>query len=68
MERLLTVISWTYNPSSRNLKIFYNNGLTELYHPVPQYIYENLLRRHDKAAFIKKYLEYDLNFTRIHSA
>ncbi len=68
MERLLTVMSWTYNPSSRNLKIFYNNGLTELYHPVPQYIYDNLLRRHDKAAFVKKYLEYDLNFTRIHSA
>ncbi|APX63148.1 MULTISPECIES: KTSC domain-containing protein [Acinetobacter] len=67
MALLLTVISWKYNPSSRQLKIFYDNGLTELYHPVPEYIYDNLLRRHDKAAFVKKYLEYDLNFTRIYS-
>ncbi|KGT47074.1 MULTISPECIES: KTSC domain-containing protein [Acinetobacter] len=68
MALLLTVISWKYNASSRHLKIFYNNGLAELYHPVPEYIYDNLLRRDDKAAFIKKYLEYDLNFTRIYSA
>lgn len=67
MALLLTVISWKYNPSSRHLKVFYDNGLTELYHPVPEYIYDNLLRRHDKAAFVKKYLEYDLNFTRIYS-
>ncbi|POU26008.1 KTSC domain-containing protein [Acinetobacter sp. ACNIH3] len=67
MALLLTVISWKYNPLSRQLKIFYDNGLTELYHPVPEYIYDNLLRRHDKAAFVKKYLEYDLNFTRIYS-
>ena len=53
MQKLLTVISWKYNPSSRHLKIVYSNGHTELYHPVPEFIYDNLLRRQDKAAFVE---------------
>lgn len=61
----LTVTSWTYNPSSRYLKIFYSNGSGELYHPVPEFIYHNLLRYPDKTAFVHKYLEYDLHFTRL---
>jgi len=40
-------------------------GSGELYHPVPQFVYANMLRCSDKAAFVHKYLEYDLHFTRI---
>ena len=65
MQKLLTVISWKYNPSSRHLKIVYSNGHTELYHPVPEFIYDNPLRRQDKAAFVEKYLEYNLHFNKI---
>ncbi|WP_180174667.1 KTSC domain-containing protein [Acinetobacter sp. YH01022] len=65
MGSILTVTSYTYSSSSRYLKIFYNNGSAELYHPVPEFIYNNMLRCHDKAAFVHKYLEYDLHFTRI---
>lgn len=61
----LIVTSWKYDASSRYLKIFYNNGLGELYHPVPNFIYDNLLRSTDKTAFVHKYLEYDLHFTRL---
>lgn len=61
----LTVTSWKYNASSRYLKIFYNDGTGELYYPVPEFIYNNLLRRSDKTAFVHKYLEYDLHFTRV---
>lgn len=65
MGLMVTVTSWKYNASSRYLKIFYNNGSGELYHPVPQFIYNNLLRCPDKTVFVQKYLEYDLHFTRI---
>lgn len=61
----LVVTSWKYDEYSRYLKIFYNNGSGELYHPVPNFVYHNLLRRQDKAAFVHKYLEYDLHFTRV---
>ncbi len=43
----------------------YENGSGDLFHPVPQFIYDNLLRRSDKAAFVSKYLAYDLSFNRI---
>jgi len=65
METVLTVTFCKYNTSTRYLKIFYNNGLAELYHPVPEFIYNNLLRSHDKAAFVQKYLEYDLHFNKV---
>ncbi|NNP73607.1 MULTISPECIES: KTSC domain-containing protein [Acinetobacter] len=65
MGSMVTVTSWKYNASSRYLKIFYNNGSGELYHPVPEFIYNNLLRCQDKTVFVQKYLEYDLHFTRI---
>ena len=65
MGSMITVTSWKYSASSRYLKIFYNNGSGELYHPVPEFIYNNILRCNDKTAFVHKYLEYDLHFTRI---
>jgi len=65
MGTMLVVTSYKYSTSSRYLKIFYNNGSAELYHPVPEFIYNNLLRSSDKAAFVHKYLEYDLHFTRV---
>ena len=65
MGTLLIVTSYKYNASSRYLKIFYNNGSGELYYPVPEFIYNNLLRQSDKTAFVHKYLEYDLHFTRV---
>ena len=65
MVTSLAVTSWKYDSLSRYLKIFYNNGSGELYHPVPSFIYENLLRCTDKASFVHKYLEYDLHFTRV---
>lgn len=65
MGSMITVTSWKYNASSRYLKIFYNNGSGELYHPVPEFIYDNLLRCSDKTAFVHKYLEYDVHFKRL---
>jgi hypothetical protein len=65
MGSMITVTSWKYNASSRYLKIFYNNGSGELYHPVPEFIYNNLLLCSDKTAFVHKYLEYDLHFKRL---
>ena len=65
MGSMITVTFWKYNASSRYLKIFYNNGSGELYHPVPEFIYNNLLRCSDKTAFVHKYLEYDLHFKRL---
>ncbi|WP_425918330.1 KTSC domain-containing protein [Acinetobacter sp. TSRC1-2] len=65
MGTMLVVTSYKYNASSRYLKIFYSNGSGELYHPVPEFIYNNLLRCTDKTAFVQKYLEYDVHFTRI---
>lgn len=64
-NHILTVTYWKYDSSSRYLKVFYNNGTGELYHPVPTFIYDNLLRTSDKAAFIRKYLEFDLHFKRL---
>lgn len=65
MGSMITVTSWKYNASSRYLKNFYNNGSGELYHPVPEFIYDNLLRCSDKTAFVHKYLEYDVHFKRL---
>ncbi|ERS04027.1 KTSC domain protein [Acinetobacter sp. COS3] len=65
MDKAVVVTSWKYDVSSRYLKIFYNNGSGELYHPVPESIYDNLLRSTDKAAFVHKYLEFDLHFKRL---
>ena len=65
MGTALAVTTWKYNSTSRYLKIFYNNGSGELYHPVPQFLYDNLLRCNDKTAFVHKYLEYDLHFSRV---
>ncbi len=65
MEKVLFVTHWKYNATSRYLKIFYNNGTGELYHPVPEFIYNNLLRCENKTAFVHKYLEYDLHFRKL---
>jgi hypothetical protein len=61
----VVVTSWKYNASSRYLKIFYNNGTADLFHPVPEFIYNNLLRSGNKTDFVHRYLEYDLHFTRV---
>ena len=61
----IAVTSWKYSASSRYLTIFYNNGSGDLYHPVPAFVYDNLMRFNDKTAFVHKYLEYDLHFTRL---
>ena len=55
MEKTVVVTSWKYDISSRYLKIFYSNGTAELYHPVPEFVYDNLLRTTDKTAFVHKY-------------
>ena len=65
MQKILAITCCRYNASSYYLKIFYNNGCAELYYPVSRFMYEMLLRRTDKLAFVKKYLEYSLHFTRI---
>ena len=65
MSKTLAVTSWTYSAYSRYLKIFYENGSGDFFHPVQQFIYDNLLRRSDKAALVSKYLAYDLSFNRI---
>ena len=65
MLKTIIATSWKYNTTSKYLKIFYNNGSGELYYPVPEFIYNNLLRCNDKTAFVQKYLEYDLHFTRL---
>ncbi|ENL6284133.1 KTSC domain-containing protein, partial [Acinetobacter baumannii] len=44
---------------------FYSDGSGDLYHPVPEFVYDNLLRSTDKAAFVHKYLEFNLHFTRL---
>lgn len=48
-----------------SFKNFYSDGLGDLYHPVPEFVYDNLLRSTDKAAFVHKYLEFNLHFTRL---
>ena len=66
MEKTVVVTSWKYDISSRYLKIFYSNGTAELYYPVPEFVYDNLLRTTDKTAFVHKYLEFDLHFKRLY--
>ena len=65
MEKTIAVTFYKYNATSRYLKIFYNNGRADLFHPVPEFIYNNLVRSDDKASFVHKYLEYDLSFKRV---
>lgn len=65
MANTAVVTSWKYNATSRHLKIFYSDGSGDLYHPVPEFFYDNLLRSTDKAAFVHKYLEFNLHFTRL---
>lgn len=65
MEKTTVVTLCKYNSTSRYLKIFYNNGTADLFHPVPEFIYNNLVRSSNKTLFVHKYLEYDLNFKRV---
>lgn len=48
-----------------SFKNLYSDGSGDLYHPVPEFVYDNLLRSTDKAAFVHKYLEFNLHFTRL---
>lgn len=65
MPQVLAVIYWKYDSTSRYLKIFYNNGTGELYHPVPAFVYDNMMRVTDKTVFVHKYLEFNLHFDRL---
>ncbi|OTG86059.1 KTSC domain-containing protein [Acinetobacter sp. ANC 4558] len=65
MEITVAVTSFKYNSTSKYLKIFYNNGTVDLFHPVPEFIYNNLVRCSNKAVFVHKYLEYNLHFKRM---
>ena len=50
--KTVVVTSWKYDISSRYLKIFYSNGTAELYHPVPEFVYDNLLLIQNDGIFI----------------
>ena len=65
MVSTIAVTSYKYNATSHYLKIFYSDGSGELYHPVPEFVYDNLLRCNDKTAFVQKYLEFNLHFNRM---
>ena len=65
MQKLPNLVPLRSTPSSPLLTIIYSNGDIELYHPVPEFVYDNLLRRQDKMAFVQKYLEYNLHFDRV---
>lgn len=65
MEKTIVVTFYKYNATSRYLKIFYDDGSADLFHPIPEFIYNNLVRCSDKTSFVHKYLEYDLNFKRV---
>jgi hypothetical protein len=65
MSGLAVVVSYKYSASSRYLKIFYSSGAADLYYHVPKFVFENFLRSHDKAAFVYKYLAYDLHFSKV---
>ncbi|MEB3766728.1 KTSC domain-containing protein [Acinetobacter sp. MD2] len=65
MQNTVSVATWKYNENSRYLKIFYQNGSAVLFYSVPHIIYQNFLRAQNKAAFIEKYLSYDLHFSHI---
>lgn len=59
------VKTWKYSASSRYLKIFYNDGTAVLFYFVPGFVYASMLRVQNKAAFIEKYLTYNLHFSSI---
>lgn len=61
----LQVTVFKYDTVSRSLKLFYSDGSGVIFRSVPQFIHQNLLRSEDKFAFVQKYLEYDLHFTKI---
>ncbi|MCH4249035.1 MAG: KTSC domain-containing protein [Acinetobacter populi] len=61
----LQVTMFKYDASSRCLKLFYSDGSGAIFKSVPEFVHRNLLRCEDKAAFVQKYLEYDLHFTKI---
>lgn len=65
MQKNLAITHWVYNASAYYLKIFYNNGSADLYYSVSRFMYETLLRCSDKLAFIQRYFEYSLHFTRV---
>lgn len=59
---IIVVIFWKYNVFICYLKIFYVDGLGELYYFVFEFIYNNLVWCNNKIVFVYKYLEYDLYF------
>ena len=58
--------TFKYDSRSRCLKLFYHSGNGVIFRSVPKIIHERLLRTANKDAFIHKYLEYDLNYTKLY--
>ena len=56
--------TFKYDRYSRCLKLFYDDGNGVLFKSVSKMMHQRLLRTQNKDAFIHKYLEYDLNYTK----
>lgn len=61
----IQVKMFKYDTASKCLKLFYSDGSGAIFKSVPEFVHQNLIRSQDKAAFVQKYLEYDLHFTKI---
>lgn len=59
------ITSFQYDDSAKRLKLFYSDGSAVLFRSVPSFVHQNLLRCRDKTAFVEKYLQYNLGFTKI---
>ncbi|KAA8734796.1 KTSC domain-containing protein [Acinetobacter qingfengensis] len=59
------ITTFKYDSMARRLKLFYSDGRGVLFCSVPALLHQNLLKSQDKTAFVRKYLEYDLQFSRI---
>jgi hypothetical protein len=60
------ITSFRYDGGARSLKLFYSDGSAVLFWSVPRLVHQTLLRSQDKTAFVQKYLEYNLRFSKIH--
>ncbi len=65
MGAALHITLLKYDTGSKQLKLIYNDGSGAIFKSVPDFIHQNLMRAEDKVAFVAKYLEYDLHFTKI---
>lgn len=59
------ITMFKYDQRSRHLKLFYSDGSGALFRSVPACVHHHFMRCEDKTAFVLKYLEYDLHFTKV---